>query len=95
MRRCARVAHPSPRDPRTPNYRPGPTRRAQYERYRLEQQAQIEAHGQTVCRSLVFVRQTIGNACGTIGLIHSVCNNAHRVSLGTATPVSVSPCWQG
>lgn len=25
-----------------------------------------------------FMKQTIGNACGTIGLIHSVANNCHR-----------------
>ena len=46
----------------------------------------MERDGQVVSDQLVFVRQTIGNACGTIGLIHSICNNADRVPVGTAPP---------
>ena len=56
---------------------------AQYEQFRLAEQARIEQAGQTRSGNVVFVKQTIGNACGTIGLIHSVCNNAHRIPLGT------------
>ena len=26
-----------------------------------------------------FVKQTIGNACGTIALLHSICNNVEKV----------------
>lgn len=28
---------------------------------------------------LYFIRQTIGNACGTIGIIHALCNNDERL----------------
>jgi len=35
-------------------------------------QAKIEAEGQAVPESLFYMTQTIGNACGTIGLLHAV-----------------------
>lgn len=38
----------------------------------------IDAEGQTVDDSVFFTKQTIGNACGTIGLLHSVANSADR-----------------
>ena len=38
----------------------------------------IEAAGQTVDESVWFTKQTIGNACGTIGLLHSIANCADR-----------------
>ncbi len=28
------------------------------------------------------MKQTIGNACGTIGIIHSIANNTDRIALG-------------
>jgi ubiquitin carboxyl-terminal hydrolase L3 len=28
---------------------------------------------------LYFIRQTIGNACGTIGIIHALCNNSEKL----------------
>ena len=36
----------------------------------------IASEGQTVSENLWFTRQTIGNACGTIGLLHSTVNAA-------------------
>lgn len=49
---------------------------------RKEEQEQIEAQGQTVSPSVFYMKQTIGNACGTIGLLHSLANN--KESLKTA-----------
>jgi len=46
-----------------------------YEKYRLDQQDKIKKEGQTLSDKVYFMNQTIGNACGTIGVIHSVLNN--------------------
>ncbi|XP_048835154.1 ubiquitin carboxyl-terminal hydrolase isozyme L3 isoform X1 [Brienomyrus brachyistius] len=46
-----------------------------YESYRLEEEAKIKLQGQEVSPEVYFMKQTIGNACGTIGLIHAVANN--------------------
>ena len=32
-------------------------------------------------KNMYFIKQTIGNACGTIGIIHSVLNNVERLEL--------------
>jgi ubiquitin carboxyl-terminal hydrolase L3 len=32
--------------------------------------------------SVFFMKQTIGNACGTIGIIHAIANNVDRIELG-------------
>eukprot|EP00026_Physarum_polycephalum_P015599 Phypoly_transcript_16318.p1 GENE.Phypoly_transcript_16318~~Phypoly_transcript_16318.p1 ORF type:complete len:264 (+),score=44.48 Phypoly_transcript_16318:105-794(+) len=50
-----------------------------YERYRKEQQERIQNEGQVVSNNVYFMVQTIGNACGTIGLLHCVLNNAQAL----------------
>ena len=42
---------------------------------------------QHVDPGVFFMRQTIGNACGTIGLLHSISNNKDRLDLGKYTCV--------
>lgn len=32
---------------------------------------------------MYFMKQTIGNSCGTIGLIHAVANNQDKLEFGT------------
>jgi ubiquitin carboxyl-terminal hydrolase L3 len=40
----------------------------------------INKNGQTLSTGLWFMKQTIGNACGTIGVIHSLANNASALN---------------
>lgn len=44
--------------------------------------AEIEANGQQVSPSLYYMKQTIGNACGTIALLHAVANNRDALGIG-------------
>ncbi|KAG9349552.1 hypothetical protein JZ751_027999 [Albula glossodonta] len=52
-----------------------------YESFRMEEEAKIKSKGQEVSPEVYFMRQTIGNACGTIGLIHAVANNQGRLDI--------------
>ena len=45
------------------------------EKHRASEQAAIDAGGQTVAPGLYYTKQTVGNACGTVGLIHAVANS--------------------
>lgn len=35
----------------------------------------VKEHGQEVSPNLYFMKQTVGNACGTVAIIHSIANN--------------------
>jgi len=58
-----------------------------YESFRLEEEAKIKAQGQEVSPEVYFMKQTIGNACGTIGLIHAVANNRGRLEFEPDSPL--------
>ncbi|XP_072171634.1 ubiquitin carboxyl-terminal hydrolase isozyme L3-like [Diadema setosum] len=45
------------------------------------EEKKILEDGQTVSDKLYYMKQTISNACGTIGLLHAVFNNTQTVSL--------------
>jgi len=51
------------------------------ESYRSEQEAKIEAAGQEVAGEVYFMKQYVGNACGTVALIHAVANNLNKIDL--------------
>ena len=42
----------------------------------------IEANGQTLDDGIFFTNQTVGNACGTVGIIHAVSNNQPKIAVG-------------
>ncbi|KAI7846271.1 hypothetical protein COHA_000250 [Chlorella ohadii] len=48
---------------------------------RKAEQEEIEAKGQEVSPSLFYMKQTIGNACGTIGLLHALANSRDRLHI--------------
>nr|XP_014426251.2 ubiquitin carboxyl-terminal hydrolase isozyme L3 isoform X2 [Pelodiscus sinensis] len=51
-----------------------------YETFRTEEEERIKAQGQDVRSSVYFMKQTINNACGTIGLIHAIANNREKMN---------------
>jgi len=46
------------------------------EKHRKEEEEDLKKNGQQVSSKVYYTRQTVGNACGTVGLIHAVTNNA-------------------
>jgi len=52
-----------------------------YERDSKEEVKQIQEKGQEVAPNVVFFKQTISNACGTIGLLHTLASNTDEISI--------------
>ena len=52
----------------------------QFIEFEKKEKENIEKDGQTVSKSVYFTKQTIGNACGTIGLLHAIANNADKLT---------------
>uniref|UniRef100_A0A8C6S9U1 Ubiquitin carboxyl-terminal hydrolase n=1 Tax=Neogobius melanostomus TaxID=47308 RepID=A0A8C6S9U1_9GOBI len=46
-----------------------------YEAFKQEEEERLKTEKQDVSSDVYFIKQTIGNACGTIGIIHAVANN--------------------
>jgi ubiquitin carboxyl-terminal hydrolase L3 len=51
------------------------------EKHKEEEQAGIEENGQDLSENVYFMKQIVGNACGTIGLFHSIGNSQSSVEL--------------
>lgn len=58
-----------------------------YETFRQEEEAEIKVKGQEVSSAVYFMKQSIGNACGTIGLIHAVANNQKHLEFESNSPL--------
>ena len=50
----------------------------QQEDFKKEQESEQEAAGADVPENVYFMKQFVGNACGTVALIHAVANNRDR-----------------
>ena len=51
------------------------------EQRKAEQEARIAEEGQDVSPRVWFTRQTVGNACGTVGLLHACLNSCEALAL--------------
>lgn len=54
----------------------------QYSKYCEVVKAKLEAQPQTLSPNVWFMKQTIRNACGTIGLVHCLANNQDKINFG-------------
>jgi len=52
-----------------------------YDAFCKERDASIVAKGQDISKNLFYMKQYVGNACGTVGVMHSLANNAEIVKL--------------
>jgi ubiquitin carboxyl-terminal hydrolase L3 len=61
-----------------------------YEKARLEEDTDKEVYnGSGPNEPVIWYRQTIGNACGLIGLLHAVSNGEARSQIGTVCLVLI------
>jgi ubiquitin carboxyl-terminal hydrolase L3 len=51
------------------------------EKAKDDEAAKIAAEGQTQSDKVYYMRQTVGNACGTVGILHAVGNNLERFGI--------------
>lgn len=62
----------------------------EYEAKRVEEESQQEPFtGPGKQGEIMWFKQTIGNACGTIGLLHSIANSTAKDSLSESSPLAV------
>ena len=68
-----------------------------YEEARIAEDKVLEGEDRHTQDDVFFVKQTIGNACGTMGLIHAICNNRDKIQIGTCnfTFSLFEPFWLG
>ncbi|DAZ92542.1 TPA: hypothetical protein N0F65_012772 [Lagenidium giganteum] len=50
------------------------------EAYAAEEAKRIAASGQVVSKNVYYMHQTVGNACGTIGILHAIANMRQHVT---------------
>ncbi|CAL4087402.1 unnamed protein product [Meganyctiphanes norvegica] len=51
------------------------------EAFKTQQEESIDADGQEVSDKVYFMKQCVGNSCGTVALIHAVGNNTEQIGL--------------
>lgn len=44
------------------------------EEHRVEERLRIENDGQVCSKNVYHMKQTVGNACGTVGILHAIGN---------------------
>lgn len=58
-----------------------------YEAFKQEEEERLKTKKQDISSDVYFIKQTIGNACGTIGIIHSVANNMKHLEFESDSPL--------
>lgn len=53
-----------------------------FEEHKNKQEDELEAAAQVVSEDVYFMKQCVGNACGTVALIHAIANNRDKIDLG-------------
>lgn len=48
------------------------------EKFKEEEEERVKTSGDHGSKNLIFIKQIVSNACGTIAVIHSVANNLDR-----------------
>eukprot|EP00931_Biecheleriopsis_adriatica_P094922 TRINITY_DN68558_c0_g1_i1.p1 TRINITY_DN68558_c0_g1~~TRINITY_DN68558_c0_g1_i1.p1 ORF type:complete len:253 (+),score=67.12 TRINITY_DN68558_c0_g1_i1:50-808(+) len=56
-------------------------------KFKEAQRQEVEANGQKLSPDLLYIKQFVGNACGTIACIHSLTNNAEALGITSDTPI--------
>ncbi len=51
------------------------------EKYSADEQAKIDKDGQIVSDNTYFMKQTVGNACGTVGILHAIGNARESLTI--------------
>ena len=59
-----------------------------YEEYKSKNIETIKTNGQKVSPNVYFTKQTVSNACGTVGIIHSLANNRQILNIESKVIVS-------
>ena len=50
--------------------------------YAAAEDKELRSQALSIPKDIFYMKQTIGNACGTIGLLHSIGNSQERIQLG-------------
>lgn len=48
------------------------------ERLKDKEEERVRKSGDSTSKDVIFVKQLVSNACGTVALIHSIANNLER-----------------
>lgn len=55
------------------------------EDYREEERQKIESEGQICSENVYYMKQTVGNACGTVGILHAIGNARKKIEAKIST----------
>ena len=52
-----------------------------YQEFRAKQIEELKNKDQKTSQNVYFTKQTVQNACGTVGIIHALANNKHILNI--------------